>query len=160
MIPRRLRNSIYLAIALTIMWVIFNENASPLTFLVGGLVSSACIWFTNRYIPSRLDLPINFFKLALYGIFLIGQVYMSGFNVIKLILTGATSELVETTTEIEDVSLRAILAASITLTPGSSVISLDGNKLTIVWMRKHPVADPGAVLKGKLEERVMRVKSR
>ena len=154
------RNNIYLAILLTFMWVVLSENISYFSLLTGVLISTACIWFSNKHIPSNKSIPINFFKLPFYGLYLIGQVYLSGFNVIKLILTDAKVELVETRTNLKDKSLRALLAASVTLTPGSSVIAVKGNKISFVWLRGiHDVVDdPGERIKGKLEKRIFKMR--
>lgn len=128
------RNSIYGIILLTIGWVILRESLTALTFAEGIVISAGCIYFCNKLLPLPKTSDINLFRFVLYLLFLAGQVYKSGFWAIKIILTGARTEIIKTDLEISSAFLQTILANSITLVPGSISLELKDNTLTVLWL--------------------------
>jgi len=155
------RHRIYDVIVLTLVWIILREYFSVFTVVAGIGVSIGCIWFYHKYIPLKEILKANYLKLFLYFLYLIGQVYYAGFFVIKVILTGGKVDIVDVKTKLTDETLRVMLADSITLTPGSILLDLKGDTLTLLWlreksdMRDKSVADN--VLKGGLEDQLLKV---
>ena len=90
-----------------------------------------------------------------YFIYLLYQIYCSGFSTIKKIVTGKVNPgIVEITTKLENDFLISILACSITLTPGTVTLDKDGKKLKILWLdciTKDSEA-AGAIIKGNFED--------
>jgi len=127
---------------------------------IGMLASMACMHFGSKFLPYSEISNINFFKLATYPFYLIGQIYVSGFYVIKVILTGAEIDIVTLKTEISCESLRIMLAHSITITPGSILLDFKDEFLTILWIRdKNKSGDEKTAdefLKQKLERRLLK----
>ena len=68
---------------------------------------------------------------------MLGQIYLSGFQVIKLVFTGASARMYSVKTSLTDESLRIILADSITLTPGSLFIDMIDDEITVMWLHQN-----------------------
>jgi multicomponent Na+:H+ antiporter subunit E len=85
---------------------------------------------------------------------------VSGFHVIKLIIKGPQADIVTVNTQIKAEVLRIILVDSITLTPGSILLELNDDKVTLLWIReKNAPSGPEAAdkqLKQKLERRLLK----
>lgn len=152
---------VYKVALLTLIWIVLREEVSLFTVAVGIGVSILCIWYSWKFLPIKTITGVNFFKLILYFFYLIGQIYVSGIYVIKIILKGkARADLVEIKTSIANDTLRVILADSITLTPGSVMLDLTDDNITVMWLRethepKH-VDNAGDLIKGHLEEKLLK----
>jgi multicomponent Na+:H+ antiporter subunit E len=129
------KNSIFIIIFLTVVWIILTESFSLITIGIGLAVSIAAILFWIRSLPNRIDVEYSVIKLAYYPFYLLLQIYLSGFWAIKLVIFGAKTETVTITTKLRCKSLRVILANSVTIIPGSVTIGLDDDKLTVLWLR-------------------------
>ena len=149
--------NILLVLALTCVWILLREDATVATILSGLFFSAATLLFCNKALPMGKVSNVRFSKLALYPLFLIGQVYAAGFHVIKLIFTGASAEIIQVKTDIKNESLKILLVDSVTLTPGSVLIKMDDDEFTLLWLKGK--GDDGLSLqardeaiKGKLEK--------
>jgi len=108
------------------------ESVSWITLLSGALISVICLWFSLKFMPLRKIDDVCFQKLLLYPFYLIGQIYVLGFLVIKMILTDVRVDIVSTNTKLKSDFLRAVLIHSVTLTPGSVPLGLEGETLTVL----------------------------
>jgi len=117
------------------------EDISWRTAAIGMFASMLCVSFSDKFLPFKEITNINFYKLAAFPFFLIGQIYMAGFYVIKLILTDAKSGIISVRTELANESLRIMLADSITLTPGSVLLELKDEFITIVCIGDKDTPD-------------------
>lgn len=154
-------SNVFIVLALTCVWILLLESFSVATIVSGLIISAATLFFCKHALPMDKISNVRFYKLAMYPLFLIGQVYMAGFHVIKLIFTGAKAEIIQVKTEIDSESLRIILVDSVTLTPGSVLIKLDGNEFTLLWLRgkgDDALSDEERdyAIKGRLEEWLIR----
>ena len=154
------KGSIYTAIALTIVWVILREQLLLLDVLAGFALSIICLYFFHKFLPLGNIEDVSFVKLITYPFYLIGQIYLSGLYVIKIIFIGAKVDIVDIKTTIKNDTLRVILADSITLTPGSILLELKEETLTLLWLRSirapECTDDADVLLKGGLEERLLK----
>ena len=155
------KNSIYLTILLTLAWVILNEKLSVSTVLTGVVISSGCIYFCRKYLPFSEITGVKFLRLALYPVYLIGQIYLAGFNAIKLILAGSKVDIVEVKTGIKNEFLRVILANSITLTPGTVSLELKDETIAVLWLRdknsgQEDIDNAGELIKGSMERMLLK----
>ena len=129
--------------------------------LIAVAISSVCVWYSHKFIPLNSIKGINFFKLLLFFFYLIGQIYISGFVVIKMILTGATSYVVKIKTSLQNETLRIILGDSITLTPGSTLLDITDDNITVVLLcsknDSEPLKDVDKKVKGNLEKQLAKV---
>lgn len=95
------------------------------------------------------------FTLLLYFCYLLGQIYVAGFSVIKMIFVGAKAYMYTTKTTLQNDTLRIILADSITLTPGSILLEQDSENITVVWLCGSKIPTHTEIdkqIKGRLED--------
>ncbi len=145
---------------LYIMWLVLFAHFSPFILISGIFICWGAIWYTEKYLLKKkieMRYPIHGFRLLLYFLFLIKQIYASGFHTIKLILKGEVkTKIVRIHTDLKKPYLRAILANSISLTPGTVTVDLDGQDLLVLWLDAK-TDDPelaGEMIKGALEEKL------
>jgi len=154
------RRTIFAIIALSAVWLIFTEEISLQNALIGVGMSTGCMFFIEKFLPFKELSNINFWKLATFPFYLIAQIYVAGFHVIKIVVTGSKVGIVSLDTKIKDEALKVILVDSITLTPGSILLDLDGEKVTLLWIRdKNTPGDPDTAdeqLKSRLERRLLK----
>ena len=155
------RNSIYAAVLLAAVWVILRESVTVWTVTGGIVIGGGCVYLCAKLLPSSKMPVINPFRFTLYLLFLLGEVYLAGFSAIKLIIKGAEVEIVEMKTKVSSPFLRTILVNSITLVPGSVSLDLNGDMITVLWLKKK-TADPHYIhyadelIKGKLERMLLK----
>jgi len=126
--------------ALTLVWIILREDIHWITIAQGVVVSIGCLYFSARFFPLDKMTDVSFRRLFLYPFYLIGQVYLFGFLVMKMILKGARVEVIELETSLQSETLKAILGDSINLTPSTLLIDFKGDKMPLLWLR--PIDDP------------------
>jgi len=157
-----MKSGIFIVIALTFAWVILSENFSPASIAIGIFVSATCLFFSRKYLPANERGNFNVFWLILYPFYLIGQIYLSAFTVIKAIFTGVKVDVIEVDTKLTNMFLKNVLAMSITLTPGSILLDLKGEKITALRLRgindaNKGMENAGDLLKGKLEKALLKI---
>lgn len=145
---------------LILIWVILRGEFNPFEVIVGAVVGLSCVAYSRKFLPLKQIENVKFFRLFLYVFYLIGQMYLAGYHVVKLIIKGqARAEILTTKTIIENETLRVILGDSITLTPGSVMVDLSGDVLTVLYLAGgNEVIKPEDVdklLKGSLEEKLL-----
>lgn len=150
--------------ALTILWIVLTETLAPV-FVVSGVVASLfTVYFSKKFLPFPEIGNVNFYKLVFYPFFLIGQVYKSGFYVIKIIFTGQKTYFVESKTSIKSSELRGLLAMSMTLTPGTIEVEERNGTITAAILCGKNDTDPNtlsdkdksALMFGSLEKYIAR----
>jgi len=155
-----LKNIFKVAI-LTIIWLVLRASVSPMDIFFGVAVSLLCVWYSQKFIPIGAITGVKFYKLIPYIFYLIGQIYVSGFYVIKMILTGATTYTVSVKTTIQNETLRVILGDSITLTPGSTLLDIADDKITVVLLCSKkdaaPLENADKKIKGNLENWLLKI---
>lgn len=152
--------AVLLTIALTIVWIVLRENFYPSTIISGVAFSCAIIWFCDKYLPLGRISNVRFSRLAGYPFFLLGQVYIAGFYVIRLIMGGAEVKVIKMKTVLKNEGLKVVLVDSITLTPGSICLDLDGDEINLLWLkdsrRSFTDGERDELLKGALERRLLK----
>ena len=154
------KHTIFAAAALTFVWVILTESFEWSNIIIGAIVSAACLFFIAKLLPYSEISNVNFYKLAAYPFYLIWQIYAAGFHVIKVIISGPRVDVVTVHTKIKEEALKIMLVDSITLTPGSILLDLNDDEITLLWLRdKSTPLDPAVadrLLKQKLERRLIK----
>ena len=155
------KNNIYSIAVLVLVWIILRETFSLFTLVVGVALSIACIYFYHKYLPLKRISNVKFLRLGGYVFYLIGQIYLAGFYVIKLIILGAKADVIKLKTKVTNESLKVLLADSITLTPGSILLDLNNENITLLCLKeKNDTRDLEAMdnfLKGRLENQLLKV---
>ena len=127
----------------------------------GIAISGGVVYFYRKYLPLNKITGVSFLKLAMYSFYLVGQIYIAGFNAIKLILTDAKADIVVVKTKITNELLRVALANSITLTPGTVSLELKDETITVLRLREitgdsQDLTDADESVKGKLERKLLK----
>jgi multisubunit Na+/H+ antiporter MnhE subunit len=147
-------NTIISVILLTLIWVILREEISVSVIVVGLAVGTGCVVFSSIFLPLPKTGAVNPFRFIVYIVYLIWRMYAACIPVIKIIFSGASFEIVEIKTKIEDKFLQTVLVNSITLVPGSIAIKLHEDTITVLCLKgeKSPeIEDIGEYLKGDFE---------
>ena len=92
------KNSIYTTITLTAVWIILRESLAVSTVVTGFVVGAGCLFLCHRLLPLPKMAHFHPFRLIMYLFYLIGQMYISGFSAIKIMLTDAHVEIVKVKT--------------------------------------------------------------
>jgi len=152
------KHTFFVQLALTAIWVLLMEELSWQTIAIGMLVSMLALHFCGKFLPYEEIKNINFFKLITYPFYLVGQIYVAGFSVMRIIFKGSVIGIVTIKTNLKEEPLRIILADSITLTPGSILLELENQDLTLLWVRdKYTPGDSetaSKMLKSGLERKL------
>jgi len=150
------------------LWVVLREDFSAITLVSGVLVSAACVVYAKRYIPLRPKMleKIRLANLLFYPFRLVWEVYAAGFYMIKLIITrGAKAEIVDINLKLRNETLKILLAESITLTPGTIFLELEGHRMSVLWFRPkttHQLSteEMEQSIKGVLEDKLLKAEIR
>ena len=140
-------------ILLTLIWIILREEFTPFTVTTGIIISLACIAYSRKFLPIKAIENVKPFWLIMHLFYVLGQIYLSGFYVIKAIITNARADILRSRTALTNETLRVILADSITLTPGSILLDLTEDRITAVVLieKEDSVDNPDEWVKGSLE---------
>lgn len=153
--------NIFKVVILTVIWLVLRESVSLADVFFGVAVSLLCVWYSQKFIPLASIVGVKFFRLIPYFFYLIWQIYLSGFSVIKMILTGATTYTVTVKTTLQNETLRVILGDSITLTPGSTLLDITDDEVTVVLLCSKndsaPLENVDVKVKGNLENWLLKM---
>ena len=123
-----------------LLWIIFNGRITPEIVIAGALISFMLDFFIRKVF--RLSLTFtNLIKAArilpdilLYIVVLLVEIVRANVAITRLVLAPEISVepcLVKFRTPLRTEAARVALANSITLTPGTITVSLDGNTLLV-----------------------------
>ncbi len=147
------------SISMLFMIALF-EKSDPIFLAFAFLMSIGIITLSEKVLlkSTYYELfPFNLFKSGKYFLFLLTKIYSSGFSIIPYILSGKSNpRFVEIYTDLESNVDLVILSNSITLTPGTITVDLDGHKLLILWLNAEELSttEAGNKIKGQLESRI------
>lgn len=126
-----------------IIWVIFNGQLTLEIALFGVAISAVMYWFICKFFGYSLKRELLNIKLSGYVIkylaVLVWEIIKANIQVVKLIGTARYElepALVTFHTELKTESARVLLANSITLTPGTITVSLDGDEYMVHCLDK------------------------
>lgn len=143
-----------------ILWVIFNGRITSEIVIAGIIISVLLdlavkkflrINFTNAKIFKFIKLLPD---VVFYFIVLIVEIIKANISVTRIVLSSAIQVepcLVRFTTPLKTTAARIALANSITLTPGTVTVSLEGNELLVHALDK----DTAGGLEGSIFEKLL-----
>ena len=129
-----------------LVWIIFNGNITVEIAIIGLAVAAAVFAFICKFMDYSLKKEILLYKKLLafigYVIILIIEIIKANIAVIHMIVT--QREVVEPVivrfrTSLRTETARVILANSITLTPGTITVSLEGDEYEVHCLDKSLV---------------------
>ncbi|MBQ7592803.1 MAG: Na+/H+ antiporter subunit E [Synergistaceae bacterium] len=143
-----------------VLWVVFNGRVTLEIVIAGALIAFMLDLFIKKVLRLNLTLSalVKFLKIfpdiLVYGVVLLVEILKANFSIIKLVLAPDIEVepcLVKFNTPLKTEAARTALANSITLTPGTITVSLDGNELVVHALNRE-IAEG---LQGSIFERLL-----
>jgi len=147
------KRTIFALLTLTLIWMVLSEGFSWQNAAVGMFVSMVCMHFIGKFFR-HADVfeeigEVNFFKIVWYPLWLVKRIYRDALFVVMMIVRGdALWGITKEDLHLKNESLRLMLAASITLTPGSVFVDLDEKSITLLCLGKPGEKGFPAVMRG------------
>ena len=133
-------------ILLFILWFVLNGRVTLEVTLWGVGVTALIYFFLCKFtvfsVKKDIKLCRNFFLIIAYFGVLLKEIFVSNFNIIKVILKPKMTpvpEIVHIYIDIKSDFLKTMLANSITLTPGTITVDLEGNHFTVYSLDKSMI---------------------
>ena len=124
-------------------WVVFNGRLTLEIALFGIAVAGAVFAFVCRFMDCSLKQELRLYRLlpafVQYLYCLLKEIVLANLTVCRMILTRKEEMepvLVHVHADLKSDTARVILANSITLTPGTITVSLEGDKLLVHCLDK------------------------
>ncbi|MCB2288327.1 Na+/H+ antiporter subunit E [Clostridium sp. CS001] len=119
-----------------LFWIVLSENVKAQTLCI-GIIISLLVTILNKSSMCKnrqLNFRKNILNWMFYIIMLIKEVLVSNLNVAKIVLNREISiapQIVTIKTKIKSDFHKTIFANTITLTPGTLTISVDGDRIAV-----------------------------
>lgn len=129
-----------LFIAFLLLWIVFNGKTSTEVLIIGAAISAALALFTKQFLlskPKHKKITVSIRKtlqLIKYFGTLLKEIVLANKQVMTFILSQKYEiqpKLAFVKTKLKEDASRAILADSITLTPGTITVSLEKDNLVV-----------------------------
>jgi len=124
-------------------WVIFNGKITTEIVIMGLVIAAAVFAFMCKFMDYSLQKEKMFCKTIFhvigYIIVLVKEIIKANFGVVQIVLSRNEIPepiIVKFRTTLKSEVARVILANSITLTPGTITVSLEGDELTVHCLDK------------------------
>ena len=119
-------------------WLIFNGNITLEIFIFGVVIAAVMLAFMCKFMDYSLKKELNVYKKSIwflaYVVLLIREIIKANLAIIPMIMTVEEEMepvIVKFHTCLKSDFTRMLLANSITLTPGTITVSLEGDEYTI-----------------------------
>lgn len=126
--------------ALLLVWVMLNGSVAPDTLLVGVLAVTAILWFLRDSLSFLSDFratPQAFGAAFLYVGYFLKELVRANLAMARIVLSPSLPidpGIVKVRTNLKSQVGRLLLANSITLTPGTLTVELEGAWLYVHWV--------------------------
>lgn len=124
-------------------WIIFNGKITGEILWIGTFVSAGVFWFICKFMDYSIQKEKRFYQriwgFCKYAYLLLTEIVKANVTVGHMILTQREEMepvLVSFHTNLKTDIARVILANSITLTPGTITVTIEGNELTVHCLDK------------------------
>jgi multicomponent Na+:H+ antiporter subunit E len=151
-----------LAVVLFGVWLLWSGHYVPLLMTIGALSSIGVVFVVRRMnLVDHESVPIEVTPRAiLYAPWLLWQIIRSNLDVARRILHPGLPiqpHIIRLTSGQRTDLGRVIYANSITLTPGTVTIAIEGNEITVHALTEEAARD---LLEGEMDRRVCAVEGR
>jgi multicomponent Na+:H+ antiporter subunit E len=162
---RKINSIIITFFSLFALWLLFTFNFDPFSLLLGSLFSFTISVFTHDLFIEKEEkihegiLP-RFEFFLLYVFVVLWEIYLASFHVAYQVITMKINPgIVKIRTRLKSKFAQALLANSITLTPGTVTIELQKDYLYVHWLvvkseNSHKAA---RMIKGNYEAQLRRI---
>ncbi len=126
-----------------LLWIVFNGQITIEIVLFGVGISAALYWFICKFMDYSLERELAYLKksgyLIQYLYHIVKEIVKANFATIKL--TCSAGRVVEPTIVVFNIpfktdTARFLLANSITLTPGTITVAVEGDKFIVHCLDK------------------------
>lgn len=131
-------------IAFLLLWIIFNGRITLEILVIGLILSTAlfafCCKFMNYSIRKDMKMLKRLPMVLQYAVILIIEILKANRQVLYFIMTPryqVEPQIVHFTSNLKSETARVVLANSITLTPGTITIGLEGNEFYVHCLDKE-----------------------
>ena len=147
------------------LWLLFIFSLDPFSLFLGGIFSLTISMFTHDLFVEKEEkihkgiLP-RFEFFILYVFVVLWEIYLASFHVVYQVLTMKINPgIVKIRTRLKSKFAQALLANSITLTPGTVTVDLQEDYLYVHWLviktdNSHKAA---RMIKGSYEALLRRI---
>ena len=147
---------------LLIVWVVLTRNSDPYILIMGIIVAAGVTFAQHRLFPTVTFLPRSFLRrphrIVAFLTTLSFRFITSTLRTCGLILSGKEEgRIVALPIRVEDPLARFLLLNSITLTPSTISLLLEGDLLYIHWLREKGHHGDWQEIKESLEGRLLKV---
>ncbi len=131
-------------VAFLVLWIIFNGRITLEIVLIGILLSAVLFAFCCRFMDYSVSSDLRIYRLVplaiRYVAVLILEILKANHQVLFFIMTPryqVEPQLVHFTSGLKTEFARVVLANSITLTPGTITVNLEGNEFYVHCLDKE-----------------------
>ncbi len=121
-----------------VLWVTFNGKVTPEICVFGVVISLAVFAFTCRFMDYSIKKEIAVARRCIrffnYVVVLVREIVKANFEVMHMILSEREElepALVGFHSDLQNPTVRVLLANAITLTPGTITVSLEGSDYVV-----------------------------
>ena len=156
-----MRHTILLSLTLTVFWLAISEHYTPLMLLL-GMISIASV----VYVAHRMDVvdheaqPLHLtLKLPGYYAWLSKEIFLANLLVVKHVWLGnkSISPVFTTITASQKTEIgKVIYANSITLTPGTVTVNIEGDQFLVHALLRESIKE---LESGEMDKRVTQLEN-
>lgn len=121
-----------------LLWIIFNGRVTTEIVIFGIVISAAVYWFSCKFMDFSPKRELMYLKkggyLLQYLYHLIKEIILANFATMKLVCSSSRivePVIIEFEMHLKNDTSKFLLANSITLTPGTITIAVDGDKFIV-----------------------------
>ena len=162
---RKINRTIITFFFLAILWLLFTFSLDPFSLLLGGAFSLIIAAVTQDLFVEREEsiqqgsLP-RFEFFLIYVFVLLWEIYLASFAVVYQVITMRINPgIIKIKTRLKSKFAQALLANSITLTPGTVAVDLQKDDLYVHWLGVKTTDSQKAakMIKGNYEKQLGRI---
>ena len=148
-LAKTIREIIPLALLLFVLWLIFTAKTNWHHLLLGAIVSVLFSWFSYYLLRGRLDPHLKAgvaLRFPLFAVLLFWEIIKANWDVLKRVLAPSlpiSPRIIDFESYLESDIAKTVLANSITLTPGTVTVDIQGQRFFIHCLSEDQVEDPG-----------------
>lgn len=142
---------------LLLFWIILCEKFNVEVLIIGIVVTATVTYLNRKFLPSR---KVRIGKLTLYALYLLlllKEIILANISVAKIVMSPRIKVspcIVRLKTRLKSSLHRAILANSITLTPGTLTLQLNDDELVVHCLMKEYIPD---LVHSKFEKLLLKI---
>ena len=156
-----MRHTILLSLTLTAFWLAISEHYTPLMLLLGMISIASVVYVAHRMdvVDHEAQPLLLTLKIPGYYAWLIKEIFLANLLVVKHVWLGnkSISPVFATITASQKTEMgKVIYANSITLTPGTVTVNIEGDQFLIHALLRESIKDLEA---GKMDKRVTQLEN-